>query len=111
MVNKEINKEQLQAYLDLIDRHIAGLEEKSRALKENIGVMRAKGDYTQPQDKLLFSMLEVLKSMKASRLKVLESLGSDVDTLQSSKNKDRVEDRAQKQAYLEMMVTVPMPPS
>ena len=34
------NKEQLQAYLELIDRHIADLEERAKAIEDRIAVMK-----------------------------------------------------------------------
>jgi len=74
------NKQQLQAYLGLIDRHIADLEERIQAIKERIAMMKAQGYGTQHQDELLATMLEVLGNVKAIRLETTaESLGNEAE--------------------------------
>jgi len=68
------DKEQLQAYLGLVERHLADLEERIQEIKKRIAVMKVQGFSTQHQTELLATMLEVQENTKIIRLEMLERL-------------------------------------
>jgi hypothetical protein len=63
-----------QAYLGLVERHLADLEERIQEIKKRIAVMKVQGFSTQHQTELLATMLEVQENTKIIRLEMLERL-------------------------------------
>jgi cell division septum initiation protein DivIVA len=71
-----LNKEEQEAYLGLIDRHIEELQERINSLKDRITAMQAEGHDKQPQAQLLANMLGVMQSLKMIRAEASKPLST-----------------------------------
>jgi cell division septum initiation protein DivIVA len=67
------NKQEQEAYLGLIDRHIEELQKRINSLKDRISVMQAEGHDKQPQAQLLANMLGVMQSLSVIRAEASKS--------------------------------------
>lgn len=68
------NKQEQDAYLGLIDRHIEEVGKRINAVRQQISLMEAKGYEIQSQTELLTTLLEVMQSIQTIRLDTLEKL-------------------------------------
>jgi hypothetical protein len=87
MTEDQMNDKE-QAYLGLIDRHLADLEERIQEIKARITVMKDQGCRTHHQTELLANMLKVLKSMQTIRLGTLNKLGAEDKQAQGNPRTD-----------------------